>query len=304
MKKTIEKAVKAVYHKMQHNYVTFRILVWMKAHGITRKVGVWMGGYHDEARDEIKAESMKKSKAFYAENSERAEKMLAMLADDKSREIWRGVVQHRIDGTPLKPEWYCEGDQYFVKDIVEINDNEVFIDGGGYTGDTTQQFMDTVKRAGRAVKRIVIFEPNEENFGLIKRFFGKRKDVTIIQEGLSDEEKVISFYGEGPFFSAHSDNSEDKSNVVSISVINIDAVPECQDATWIKMDIEGSELEALHGAKQVIQRNLPKLTICIYHSDEDMIRIAEYVHEIVPEYKLYIRCHKSDGSETVLYAIP
>lgn len=303
MKKTIEKAVKAVYHKMQHNYFTFRILVWMKAHGITRKVGVWMGGYHDEAKDEIEAERMIKSKAFYAENSERAEKMLAMLADDKSREIWRGVVQHRIDGTPLKPEWYCEGDQYFVKDIVKINDNEVFIDGGGYTGDTTQQFIDTVKRAGKTVKRIVIFEPNEENCGLIRKFFGKRKDVKVIQKGLSDEKKTITFTGEGSTFSV-CENSESDGDVVSIPVINIDVVPECQDATWIKMDIEGSELEALRGAKQVIQHNLPKLTICIYHSDEDMIRIAEYVHEIVPEYKLYVRHHKNHWQETVLYAIP
>ncbi len=303
MKKTIEKVVKAVYHKMQHNYFTFRILVWMKAHGITRKVGVWMGGYHDETKDEIEAESMKKSKAFYAENSERAEKMLAMLADDKSREIWRGVVQHRIDGTPLKPEWYCEGDQYFVKDIVKINDDEVFIDGGGYTGDTTQQFIDTVKSAGKGIKRIVIFEPNEENCRLIRKFFGKRKEVTIIQKGLSDEEKTITFTGEGSTFGA-CENGSDEGNVVSIPVINIDAVPECQDATWIKMDIEGSELEALRGAKQVIQHNRPKLTICIYHSDEDMIRIAEYVHEIVPEYKMYVRHHKNHWQETVLYAIP
>ena len=174
---------------------------------------------------------------------------------------------------------------------------------GGYTGDTTQQFIDTVKRAGKAIKRIVIFEPNEENCDLIRKFFGKKKNVTIIQKGLSDEEKTITFTGEGSTFSV-CENSEDEGNVVSIPVINIDAVPECQDATWIKMDIEGSELEALRGARQVIQRNLPKLTICIYHSDEDMIRIAEYIHEIAPEYKLYVRHHKNHWQETVLYAIP
>ena len=69
------------------------------------------------------------------------------------------------------------------------------------------------------------------------------------------------------------------------------------------MDIEGAEMSALQGASEVIRKNRPKLTICIYHSDEDLFRIAEYVHELVPEYKLYIRHHSKSDVETVLYAV-
>lgn len=87
-------------------------------------------------------------------------------------------------------------------------------------------------------------------------------------------------------------------------MINIDAVPECKNATFIKMDIEGMEWDALHGAVETIKRNHPKLAICIYHSDEDMIRIVEYIHEIAPEYKLYVRHHSKREYETVLYAVP
>ena len=127
--------------------------------------------------------------------------------------------------------------------------------------------------------------------------------MTIIQKGLSDRETILSFSGDGPYFRMV-ESDVPVEGAVNVPVINIDAVPECQDATWIKMDIEGSEMAALHGARNVIQRNHPKLTICIYHSDEDMIRIAEYVHEIAPEYKLYVRHHKKNHGETVLYAIP
>lgn len=214
-----------------------------------------------------------------------------------------GVVCLKTEGKPLEPEWYSENDQYFVKDLIHIDDGEVFIDGGGYTGDTTQQFIDTAKRAGAKIKRIIIFEPDEKNSSLIRKFYGKRKNVTIIQKGLSDREKILSFSGEGPFFRMV-DSDEPVEGAVNVPVINIDAVPECQDATWIKMDIEGSEMDALRGARELIRRNHPKLTICIYHSDEDMIRIVEYVHELAPEYKLYIRHHKRDAGETVLYAIP
>lgn len=68
---------------------------------------------------------------------------------------------------------------------------------------------------------------------------------------------------------------EDKATT-KIQVINMDDVAEYQNATWIKMDIERAEFSALRDAEEIIKRNCPKLTISIYHSDEDMIRIAEY----------------------------
>jgi hypothetical protein len=85
--------------------------------------------------------------------------------------------------------------------------------------------------------------------------------------------------------------------------VDIDSIEECKNATFIKMDIEGAEWDALHGARETIVRNKPQLAICLYHSDEDMIRLVEYVHSLVPEYKLYIRHHSRSDVETVLYAI-
>lgn len=82
------------------------------------------------------------------------------------------------------------------------------------------------------------------------------------------------------------------------------------------MDIEGAELNALKGAKETILRDKPKLAICLYHSDNDMLDIPEYIHSLVPEYKLYIRQHSESEQdnddirfgffiiETVLYALP
>ena len=70
------------------------------------------------------------------------------------------------------------------------------------------------------------------------------------------------------------------------------------------MDVEGAELESLKGAQKVIQRDKPKLAICIYHKPEDMVEIPLYIKELIPEYKLYIRHHSNYIFETVLYAIP
>lgn len=76
-----------------------------------------------------------------------------------------------------------------------------------------------------------------------------------------------------------------------------------KEVTFIKMDIEGSELPSLRGAENVISKNLPKLAICIYHSDADMIDIPEYLMEKYPSYSFYIRHYSFSTSETVLYAV-
>ena len=91
--------------------------------------------------------------------------------------------------------------------------------------------------------------------------------------------------------------------VQKISVCKIDSLDCCRDATYIKMDIEGAEWEALHGAEETIRTNNPKLAICLYHSIQDYIRIVAYIHRLNPEYKLFVRHHSTNRSETVLYAV-
>ncbi|EOS66974.1 FkbM family methyltransferase [Oscillibacter sp. 1-3] len=92
---------------------------------------------------------------------------------------------------------------------------------------------------------------------------------------------------------------------IVVPVATIDEIVEKENpkVTMIKMDIEGSELEALKGAKKTIQRNKPKLAICIYHKPEDMLEIPLYIKSLVPEYKLYVRHHSNSNVETVLYAV-
>lgn len=91
---------------------------------------------------------------------------------------------------------------------------------------------------------------------------------------------------------------------IAVDVAAIDDIVDPEDKiTFIKMDVEGAELESLKGAKRTIQRDYPKLAICIYHKPEDMVTIPTYIKKLVPEYKLYIRHHTYHTEETVLYAI-
>ena len=77
-----------------------------------------------------------------------------------------------------------------------------------------------------------------------------------------------------------------ENGTIEVSVVPIDAVVDPADRiTMIKMDVEGAELESLKGARKTIQRDKPKLAICIYHKPEDMTEIPLYIKELVPEYR-------------------
>ena len=81
-----------------------------------------------------------------------------------------------------------------------------------------------------------------------------------------------------------------------------DTVPE--PVSYMKMDIEGAEMQALYGAREQIRKNKPQLAICVYHRMEDFLDIWHYLMELVPEYRFYLRHHNmSAGTETVLYAM-
>ncbi len=147
--------------------------------------------------------------------------------------------------------------------------------------------------------RIIAFEPGKLNMSVLKKEFEKDRRIVFKHSGLSDKTGELYFHEQGS--SSYLTSKGNENSVIPVSAI--DEVPECKGATWIKMDIEGAEMDALEGARATIKHNKPILTICIYHSDEDMVRIVEWVHELVPDYKLYIRQHTRRNHETVLYAI-
>jgi FkbM family methyltransferase len=267
---------------------------------------------------------------FLAKNPERIEAVAKLLADEKSKATYLAMVKFRQTGKkrdfPLK---LYEKVQYFIKEL-PLGDGEVFVDCGAFTGDTVDQFIKRCPGYGR----IVAFEPDPESFGKLKKKHGGNEKITLINAGAYEKEGEITFDAQGNGYSkfvgsavsGNIDNavvgadgnrpvSGNIDNVVGnrpiptsgITTIHVQSIDNLQleKVSFIKMDVEGAEMDALRGARKTIVRDKPKLAICIYHSNEDMVRVAEYIHELVPEYKLYVRQHFlfPSAAETVVYAV-
>lgn len=220
---------------------------------------------------------------------------IEILFDKESKRIYSGLIEYRYNRKRKNFPGVTNDKIYFPKDIISLTEKEIFVDCGAYIGDTVDDF---IKETNGKFSSIVAFEPDSSSFNSILKKYKSNDNIFLYNKGCYSKNKKIGFkLGSGEA------SKVDESQTDFIDVVKLDDINECKNATFIKMDIEGSELEALKGAENIIIDNKPKLAICIYHSDNDMIDIINYIHNIVPEYKIFVRQHGMFELETVMYAI-
>ncbi len=189
------------------------------------------------------------------------------------------------------------GWQYF--DVFEPEKQEVFIDAGCWNGMTTKEFVDWCKGD---YNKIYAFEPDCICWQTCENTFEREHimNVRLIKKGTWKTEGDLHFKGNGIGDSMIL--TEDISSAL-IPVTSIDRVLKGERVSFIKMDVEGSELETLSGGRESIQKYKPKLAVSVYHKPQDLWKLADYILEIHPDYKLFMRHYTTCNFETVLYAI-
>ena len=285
-----------VEHDLCHSKAGMMLMSVLRRTGISRSIRKMLVYRQMDRGNYVGIQDVQDSGVFYQENSNRIDQICGWLADEESRETYMQTIQFRISKKRKDlPRRYPEEMQYFDK-VIRLHSHEVFVDCGAYTGDTAERF---IKKTHGKYKKIVCFEPDAQNYRVLQQ--KTIANLIPIQAGVWSEDTVLHFDSDQATGSKITDSA--LQNSVEVAVKSIDNTEACADATFIKMDIEGAELPALRGAEKTILRNHPKLAICIYHSNEDMLRIAEYIHSLVPEYKLYVRHYTYEMMETVLYAV-
>ena len=235
-------------------------------------------------------------RAYLEAHKAQFEAAYGLLGDDLSRQTFEAFINSKLGGAAEALAVVSRKEQYFPKGIINLSEREVFVDGGAYTGDTLLTFM---RLAGGHCAGAHAFEPDPATADKLRATVEKRGllGVTVHNKGLWSVPATLPFaVWHGTSASAVSGEGE-----VSVEADTVDHLAAA--ATFIKLDVEGAELEALKGAAGTIRRNRPKLAVCVYHKPGDLFEIPLFIKSLAPEYRFYLRQHQPVACETVLYAV-
>jgi len=208
--------------------------------------------------------------------------------------------QLRNNGFPEDSIIQNIGVQYFDLPYFKPQENEFFVDAGGYDGKTAESFFQWLRMMNRTEGNSVTFEPDPIQYDVCKNKLQGYDNVKIVNKGLWHKSETLKFHKNLGASSRIASDGEETIETVSLDEYFKD---EKRQVTFIKMDIEGAELNALKGAERIIKEQKPKLAICIYHKPEDVWEISNLLLDFVPDYKFYIRHYSLLNNETVLYAM-
>lgn len=239
--------------------------------------------YYNEIKKELVANGLPEKKLFHIsnventlvdvdyiklviKNEEKINKVFNLLADKESKIVFLNTIYFRSIGQEqVSTEMLSKHREYFDNDVFNYP-GDYFVDAGANIGQNSS--LDYVKKYGDRYKKLYAFEPTEHIFKELKENL-KNQDsskVELFQMGLVDKKGTLTFN----CGSDHQGNRVADVGNVTIEVDSIDNILFNKPVDFIKMDIEGSELKALRGAKNTIIKQKPKLAICTYHYDIDI----------------------------------
>ncbi len=123
--------------------------------------------------------------------------------------------------------------------------------------------------------------------------------MIIYQNATGKQREKLRFLAAGSEGSAISNQGNLEVDVVPLDEIIADEAP-----TFIKMDIEGAEIDTILGASHIIEKYTPILAISTYHLQDHLWRLPLLVNSICSDYSYFLIPHGENGLESVFYAIP
>ena len=190
---------------------------------------------------------------------------------------------------------------------VTLAPGDVIIDAGAFIGDTAVLFRH--KLGGHC--EIHSFELLDENLALLQHNLERNGavdgpgKVVINKIALTDvtggEIVIAPGRSQGATSIFGQDAGGDRVGTVTLDdYVRQNNLPRVD---FIKMDIEGAELPALHGARETIRRFKPRLAICLYHKWDDAITIPKFIRSLGVSYSFSFKwVQLIDGWEAVLLA--
>jgi len=237
-----------------------------------------------------------------AEQVKRISNVLIRWRDDESRAYHLQFLAWRL----LRSDWVFHGapiqltNRYFIPEVMAVlTKKEVFVDIGGHVGETTQLFLEKVKGE---YKHIHVFECDTNNFNALEHNLSsfqemKKNKISLYPIALAEAKKERQIFDGAGYASQFSTIGNTTVKTDYLDSFNI-------RATFIKLHLEGAELEVLKGAEQTIIRQRPVIVMTAYHNDLGMYKMPEWLMETLSDYEFIYRLHSGCGTGAVIYAIP
>lgn len=234
------------------------------------------------------------------EQASSVKKAFQLMADEASQKEFITQVKWRLHGNFDVFSVPVQQGIYFPIDLFYLKNNEVFIDCGAFIGDTVSSFLE---RQPSFIGHIVAFEPDPLNFQKLFEY------ISLLP--VKDKEKIELFpYAVGdiktkiPFIATGSVESSIGSGDSEVNCVTLDETVAFLHPTYVKMDIEGFEVNAISGGQKIIKNDTPILSISIYHRQNHLWEIPNLISSFSDQYQFYIRSHDFDGWDLVCYAVP
>lgn len=227
-------------------------------------------------------------------NIEKYRQVRNILEDEESKSTFDNILDFRGNFNSNSLNYFkMRIDEQYFEEFLCLDENEVFLDCGGFDGDTTIKFIENNPR----YKKILYFEPSKNSFEISKNKLQNVKNINLYNYAIGNCNGQVTFDNS---LSSASKISEEGSEVIEIRML--DSVID-EKVTFIKLDIEGAELDALQGAKSIIDKYKPKIAVCVYHNQEHFWKIPEFLLSINPKYKVYLRHYSQGLLETVMFFV-
>ncbi len=224
----------------------------------------------------------------------------ALFEDHRSQEEFLAQLGWRLDPEATALQILDDAAIYFCEALYRPIDSEVYVDCGGFDGDTLKDFY---RAAHGRFAKAVVFEPDPKNFAALNSTVaslpGSPPPVQTFPFALGSQAGILVFDSIGSVSSQIS-----STGTIKVRCERLDDVLAGERVTFIKMDIEGAEVDAIKGAEALIKANRPILTICLYHRQDHMWQIPLQIASLVANYDYHLRTYGKDGWDLVLYAIP
>jgi FkbM family methyltransferase len=236
------------------------------------------------------------NKEIIIANLEKLNLVLSMLNDYDSKMIFSNYLKSAVT---FSNEYLSNTMPQYFPSFFQLTDKEIVVDGGAYIGDTLNDYL----RIHKSFLQYHAFEPSMHNFvELSKNKISNNLFVYNKGLGLSNQNLLFHDGVESSTTSSFVSSTFNSNNLMEVQIVRLDDI--ISEVTFIKLDIEGAELDALIGSAHLISVCKPKIAVCVYHKFEHLWQIIDFLKSLRSDYKFSIRYHSLSNilTELVLYA--